>query len=99
MPEPHDRQTRPALLPLRGRVALVTGASRPAGIGHAIARRLAALGASLFLHQYTQPDHDQQRGADPEGRRAVIDSVTDLLAETAVLHHDELDLADPDAPH
>jgi 3-oxoacyl-[acyl-carrier protein] reductase len=33
------------------------------------------------------------------GPRAVIDSVTDALAGTAVVHHDELDLADPDAPH
>jgi len=31
--------------PLNGRVALVTGVSRRAGIGHAISRRLAALGA------------------------------------------------------
>jgi 3-oxoacyl-[acyl-carrier protein] reductase len=40
-------------LPLRGRVALVTGVSRRAGIGYATARRLAALGASLFLPHYT----------------------------------------------
>ena len=87
------------LLPLRGRAALVTGASRRAGIGHAIARRLAALGASLFVHRYTPHDQAQPWGADPGGPRAVIDSVTDALAGTAVLHHDELDLADPGAPH
>jgi 3-oxoacyl-[acyl-carrier protein] reductase len=87
-------------LPLRGRVALVTGASRRAGIGHAIARRLATLGASLFLHHYTPHDHDQPWGADPGGPRTVIDSVTHALAtDTATIHHGELDLAAPDAPH
>ena len=34
-------QLRRDPLPLRGRVALVTGVSRRAGIGYAIARRLA----------------------------------------------------------
>jgi 3-oxoacyl-[acyl-carrier protein] reductase len=52
--EPSPDQLRPDLLPLRGRVAVVTGVSRRAGIGYAIARRLAALGASLFLHQYAR---------------------------------------------
>jgi 3-oxoacyl-[acyl-carrier protein] reductase len=86
-------------LPLRGRVALVTGASRRAGIGHAIARRLATLGASIFLHHYAPHDHTQPWGADPGGPRAVIDSVTDALAtDTAIVHHGELDLAAPDAP-
>lgn len=88
----------PRLLPLCGRVALVTGASRRTAIGHAIARRLAALGASLFLHHYTPHDHDQPWGADPGGPRAVIDSVTDALADAATLHHGERDLAEPDAP-
>ncbi len=85
-------------MPLRGRVALVTGASRRAGLGHAIARRLAALGASLFLHHYAPHDHDQPWGADPEGPRGVIDSVTDALTRDATLHHGEVDLAAPDAP-
>ena len=47
-------QLRRDPLPLRGRVAVVTGVSRRAGIGYAIARRLAALGASLFLHHYVR---------------------------------------------
>ncbi len=98
VPELHDHEPRPELLPLRGRVAVVTGASRRAGIGHAIARRLAALGATVFLHHYISHDHDQPWGTDPEGPRAVIDSVTDALALTATLHHSELDLAVPDAP-
>jgi 3-oxoacyl-[acyl-carrier protein] reductase len=38
------------VLPLRGRVAVVTGVSRRAGIGYATARRLAAYGAVLAGH-------------------------------------------------
>jgi 3-oxoacyl-[acyl-carrier protein] reductase len=45
-------------LPLRGRAALVTGVSRRAGIGYAVARRLAGLGAGLFLHHYAPHDRD-----------------------------------------
>ena len=40
--EPTPVQLRRDPLPLLGRVAVVTGVSRRAGIGYAIARRLAA---------------------------------------------------------
>ncbi|WP_295146993.1 SDR family oxidoreductase [Saccharopolyspora sp.] len=50
--------------PLRGRAALVTGASRRQGIGFAIARRLAAWGGSVFLHHHRPHDGEQPRGAD-----------------------------------
>jgi len=97
--EPPAGQLRRDPLPLRGRVALVTGVSRRAGIGYAIARRLAALGASLFLQQYAPHDRDQPWGGDPGGPQAVLDGVTAALADGAArVQAAELDLSGPDAP-
>jgi len=97
--EPSLSQIRRDPLPLRGRVALVTGTSRRAGIGYATARRLAAYGASLFVHHYRPHDRDQPWGADPGGSQAVIAGVTSALAAGGATVHDmELDLADPAAP-
>ncbi|MGW5360798.1 SDR family oxidoreductase [Actinopolymorpha pittospori] len=85
-------------MPLRGRVAVVTGVSRRAGIGYATARRLGAMGASLFLHHYAPHDRDQPWGADPDGPQALADAVADTLVDGAAVHHTDLDLAIPDAP-
>ena len=85
--------------PLRGRVALVTGVSRRAGIGYAIARRLAALGAGLFLHHYGPHDDDQPWGGDPDGPDSLAASVAEARADgQANVRHMQLDLAGADAP-
>ena len=97
--EPAADQLRRDPLPLRGRVALVTGVSRRAGIGYAVARRLAALGASLFLHHYAPHDRGQPWGDDPGGAGAVVTGVRSALASAeASVHHMELDLVCPEAP-
>jgi 3-oxoacyl-[acyl-carrier protein] reductase len=75
----------------------VTGASRRAGIGYAICRRLAAYGASVFVHHFSQHDAAQEWGADAVG--AVVDGVRAALAEPSARVVDmSADLADPSAP-
>jgi len=97
--EPTLDQLRRDPLPLRGRAAVVTGVSRRAGIGYAVARRLAALGATLFLHHYRPHDRDQPWGEDADSLQAVISGVRGALADAGTSVHDtELDLALPDAP-
>lgn len=84
-------------LPLRGRAALVTGASRQVGIGYAIARRLAAYGASVFVHHFAPHDAERPWGADSLAE--VIDGVTDALADPdAAVRDISADLADPEGP-
>jgi 3-oxoacyl-[acyl-carrier protein] reductase len=83
--------------PMRGRAALVTGVSRRGGIGFAIARRLASLGAGLVLAHHAAHDADQPWGAD---------DLSQVLAEVGAARADpsqpvadlDLDLADPVAP-
>ncbi|PPK64857.1 SDR family oxidoreductase [Actinokineospora auranticolor] len=77
---------------LDGRVALVTGVSRRAGIGYATARRLADAGARLFLHHHAPHDAEQTWGADPDGPAALAASLGDDV------RHLGLDLTDPGAP-
>jgi 3-oxoacyl-[acyl-carrier protein] reductase len=80
---------------LRGRVVVVTGVSRGGGIGAAIARRLAAEGATLFLTGWAPHDRTQPWGEDPGGGPRVVE---DLRREGARVEHLPVDLADPEAP-
>jgi 3-oxoacyl-[acyl-carrier protein] reductase len=85
----------PAQLPLAGRVAVVTGASRRIGIGFAVASRLAELGADLVVHGYSPHDADQPWGADAEGAGALAEVVA---GHGRALERIDADLSDPSAP-
>src|SRR5687768_11930359 len=83
----HDKE-------LHGRVALVTGVSRRAGIGAAIASELADAGALIFLTYFRNYDRQQDWGieaAEPEDLLHEIGTLTEVQAL-------ELDLSDPAAP-
>ncbi|MFE8992170.1 SDR family oxidoreductase [Streptomyces collinus] len=97
LPHPTPEELRRDPLPLRGRTALVTGASRRGGIGHAVARRLAAYGASVYLHHHVPHDADQPWGADrPED---VLASVREAAGDPAArIVEGPGDLADPAVP-
>ncbi|MFI7412788.1 SDR family oxidoreductase [Streptomyces sp. NPDC049627] len=97
LPHPTPQDLRRDPLPLRGRTALVTGASRRAGIGHAVARRLAAYGASVYLHHHVPHDAAMPWGADrPED---VVASVHEALGDPgAEVLSGPGDLSDPAAP-
>ena len=89
--------------PLAGRVAMVTGVSRRVGIGMAVARRLAGLGADLFVTSWTAHDREQPWGADPGGIEAVLAELRagptasgDLVVGR--VEHLEADFLDPEAP-
>jgi len=63
---------------LDGRIALVTGAGSPNGIGYATARRLSALGAEVAIVSTTRRIHDRA------GELGVTGFVADLTLEAEV---------------
>ncbi len=80
---------------LRGRVALVTGASRERGIGTAVCRALAAAGADIFFTHWTPFDATQLAGEDPTAPAALRVELRGLGVRAEEM---AVDLADPAAP-
>ena len=83
-------------LPLRGRSVVVTGVSRRAGIGYALACRLAAYGASVFCHHFSPHDDEQPWGSDDLG--LVLDGVRTHLVGDARVVDLHADLAEEGVP-
>ncbi len=80
-------------LPLRGRTALVTGVSRRRGIGFAVARRFAALGADVFIHHFAAHDAPQPWGGDDLD--LVRSELRAALTDGARFGDTDADLRDP----
>ncbi|MDL4817881.1 SDR family oxidoreductase [Actinomadura opuntiae] len=78
---------------LAGRVGVVTGVGRRAGIGFAVARELLAAGASVLVQSWTPHDEEQPWGAEPvEGVLEALGGLGPRLAYVAA------DFAEADAP-
>jgi 3-oxoacyl-[acyl-carrier protein] reductase len=80
---------------LRGRVALVTGASRRRGIGGAICRALAGEGADIFFTHWGPFDRTQPVGEDPEAPNALCEELRGMGVRAEGM---ELNLSHPDSP-
>ncbi len=77
------------------RIVVVTGVSRRAGIGFAVAQRLLRDGAKVLIHSFSPYDAEQPWGADAGGMDALIE---ELGGASGRLSHVEADLGEPDAP-
>src|SRR5919201_1214774 len=75
---------------LAGRNALVTGVSRRAGIGYAVARRLLEAGASVFLQGWSAHDATQAPTAVVEAARAALGPLDILVVNHARSGHGRL---------
>jgi 3-oxoacyl-[acyl-carrier protein] reductase len=85
----------PVTLRLDGKVALVTGAGSPDGIGYATARRLRDLGARVAIVSTTRRIHDRAAElgvtgfvadlTDESEVGALADAITDSLGDVEVL--------------
>ena len=82
--------------PLKGRSVVVTGVSRRAGIGYAIACRLAAYGANVFCHHYSPHDAEQDWGTDD--LEAVLEGVRAHSVGSARVADMHADMTEPEAP-
>jgi 3-oxoacyl-[acyl-carrier protein] reductase len=75
---------------LRGEVAIVTGVSRSEGIGAVICRKLAELGANLFLTGWPPYDEDQPLKSDGSGLDRLL---SDLRGSGSEVEWVPLDLS------
>ena len=75
---------------LKGKFALITGASRSNGIGAAICRALAVQGANIFFTTWQAYDREQPHGVDENGPIALEQ---ELLNSGVKVRHLEIDLS------
>ncbi|WP_010676624.1 SDR family oxidoreductase [Bacillus timonensis] len=82
--------------PLKGKKVLITGVSRRQGIGYAIARQVAAWGASVIIHHFQSHDKEQAWGADDLSE--VVKGIKAELRDDASLYDSSGDFLDPAEP-
>ena len=83
-------------LPLKGKTIMITGVSRRNGIGYAIARQVAAWGASVIAHHFKPHDDEQPWGSDDIQK--VLSGIEEELIGGAFLYDIKGDFLNPDEP-
>jgi 3-oxoacyl-[acyl-carrier protein] reductase len=82
------------LLNLTGKIAIVTGASRKAGIGAAICHALADAGADIFFTHWSTYDRKMPWGAQSDDQYMLSN---EIRSKGVKCEHCELDLSKPDS--
>jgi 3-oxoacyl-[acyl-carrier protein] reductase len=80
---------------LKNKIAIVTGASRSTGIGTAISRSLASLGADIFFTHWHTFDETEGNGGEKEWPEHLCKELESLGVRAS---HMEADFADPEMP-
>jgi len=80
---------------LKGKVALITGVSRGNGIGFGIAKRLASMGADLFLHSYAPYDREMLSVEDHDSPEMIA---RELRSDSSMVEYMEADFFDAQSP-
>lgn len=80
---------------LTGRTALVTGVTRRAGIGAAIARELGRAGARLFITFFSHYDRQQAWGVQSNETEALLSELRSIANDVEAI---EMDLSRPASP-
>jgi len=83
------------ILSLRGKIALITGVSRRAGIGAAIVAALAEAGADIFTTWWRPYDATMEWGSRDEEAEGILADARALGVRAAGI---EADLSDPAVP-
>jgi 3-oxoacyl-[acyl-carrier protein] reductase len=79
----------------QSKVALVTGASRKAGIGAAVARALARDGSDVFITYFRPYDHEAGLAGSTDEHLSLLSELKEIGSRAEAL---ELDLSGPEAP-
>lgn len=83
------------MLSLKNKIAIVTGASRSAGIGIAICRSLASFGADIFFTHWHPFDEMEGNGGEKDWPAHLCEELESMGVRAS---HMEADFANPEMP-
>jgi len=83
------------MISLKNKIAIVTGASRSTGIGTAICRSLAGLGADIFFTHWHTFDEEEGNGGEKDWPEQLRKELEGLGVRAS---HMEADFANPETP-